>query len=176
MLVPLRNSNRLKGFDYSSPGYYFVTISTARNRPIFGRTGVGNRIVLSRLGWIAEEIWLRNDLVYPHFRNDEFCLMPDHFHALVQLIKPGNSSIPVPSLSTIVRSFKGCVTKEIRSATSDSSFNVWQHGFHEKIVNNDQALNRIRDYIMNNPQKLNEQIEGRRLAEDLLSGKHRTDM
>ena len=159
MLINKRRSSRLNNFDYSTPGYYFVTISTAGYRNLFGRIGRNNRIVLSNIGWIAEQIWQRNEDVYENFSNDLYSFMPNHLHALVLLEYHGVNVKPPPNLSTVIRSFKGCVTKEVRRLTGQPQLAIWQNNYHERIVNSDRALQNIREYIQYNPLKLEQKLD-----------------
>lgn len=154
MMYKKKKSIRLAGFDYTTPGFYFVTISTAGYRNLFGRLGRNNCIVLSSVGWIAEQTWQRNDDIYDNFRNDVFCLMPNHLHALVQLGSQGRDLCPPPNLSTVIRSFKGCVTKETRRQMGSRDLAIWQNNFHEKIVNSEREIANVRNYILHNPMEL----------------------
>ncbi|MEZ5338204.1 MAG: transposase [bacterium] len=162
--------NRHPGHDYSAPGYYFVTISTAGYRSIFGRLGTDNRIVLSNIGWIAEQVWQRNDQIYSSFRNDVYCFMPNHLHALVQIESDGKSDESPPNLSTVIRSFKGCVTKEVRRHGGRPDLVIWQHNFHDRIVRSDRSLAAIRNYIANNPGALESRIDDLLGTGNLLPG------
>jgi REP element-mobilizing transposase RayT len=160
MLVPKRQTLRLKGYDYTTPGYYFVTMSTAGYHNLFGSYTGKNQIQLSALGIIAKEVWKRNDAVYENFRNDLYCIMPNHIHALVLLeYYDVNSAVP-PDLSRVIRSFKGCVTKEARQLLGNPNLAIWQKNYHEKIVNSEASLNQIRRYILYNPLMLELKRDG----------------
>ncbi|MCB1216575.1 hypothetical protein KDL44_04245 [bacterium] len=103
------------------------------------------------LGRIADEIWQRNNQVYSNVSNDLYRIMPNHLHALLLLEHHGADAERPPKLGTVINSFKGAVTKEARLTTGIPGLAIWQNGFHEKIVNSEASLNRIRQYILYNP-------------------------
>ena len=169
-------SIRLRGYDYGSPGAYFVTINTKNRIRWFGNV-VDGGMNRTDAGNIAHRCWLS---IPAHHRNvalDEFVVMPDHVHGIVVITKQidgdvawegdvagvegtgdvaGNVStknkIPSPksgSLPAIVRSFKSAVSNEIHRA-GRTNF-AWQSLYYDHIVRNENDLNRIRDYIINNP-------------------------
>lgn len=84
-----RQSIRLKGYDYSSPGFYFVTICVADKYHLFGNI-IEKKIVTNEYGKIAKEEWLRTENLRDNVRLDEFAIMPNHVHGIIQLI--GNGS------------------------------------------------------------------------------------
>src|SRR3989339_815919 len=77
---------RLPEHDYSSPGYYFVTLVTKNREPWFGDY-VTKGIVLKEIGYIAQDFWLKIPESFPNTELDAWVVMPDHFHALVSLRK-----------------------------------------------------------------------------------------
>ena len=77
-------SARLPRWDYSSPGYYFVTICT-QNREHFLSDVVGGKIVLKPAGVIANEEWLATPLIRPNIEIDEFIIMPNHIHGIIRI-------------------------------------------------------------------------------------------
>ena len=82
-----RKSMRLREFDYSTPGAYFVTICTHQRRLLFGQVEDGN-MVLNEFGHIVEEEWLQLPERFPSVLVGEFVVMPDHFHGILWLIDP----------------------------------------------------------------------------------------
>ena len=77
-----RRSIRLPGFDYSQPGFYFVTVCSYRRQPRFGRIE-DEKVVLSSEGEIVKEEWLRTETLRSEFQLDEYIIMPNHFHGIV---------------------------------------------------------------------------------------------
>ena len=99
-----RKPNRKRHFDYSSPGFYFVTLCVKKRRPAFGRVDDGN-MILSDAGKIADECW--NDLP-AHYRNcrlDYYVIMPDHCHGIVEIADnvsiSGPIAVPVSVVGTV---------------------------------------------------------------------------
>lgn len=157
-----RHSIRLKGYDYSQPGAYFVTIVTHQRQCLFGEI-VNGKINLNDGGKIAEQFW--NDIP-KHFPNtimDEFVIMPNHIHGIIILnnngliigaknFSPQQNERPrgtTQSIGSIVRGFKIGVTKWFRQNSNIHS--VWQRNYYEHIIRNEIELNKIREYILNNP-------------------------
>ncbi|HRP69197.1 MAG TPA: hypothetical protein PLY93_06675, partial [Turneriella sp.] len=150
-------SARLKGYDYSSPGFYFVTICTKNREHFFGE--IKNNVMnFSNMGQIATKFWREIVDHFPHVKLDEFIIMPNHLHGIIQIYHDGRDAInrvstdlkiENPSLSKIIRWYKGRSTFEIRKSICHDF--AWQSRFHDHIVRNEQSLNQIRLYIQQNP-------------------------
>ncbi|MDP3741197.1 MAG: transposase [bacterium] len=122
-----RKDIRLKNYDYRSNGYYFVTIVTKmRNNLLEGR----NKIIENELLDLTAKI---NGLSL-----DYFVIIPNHVHIIFIL---EDCDLP---LGEIVRRFKAKVSHQFGQ-------NVWQSNYYEHVIRNDQALTKIREYIINNP-------------------------
>ena len=166
-----RKINRLKNYDYSHNGYYFVTICTKNHEHFFGE--VENvTMQLNEFGKIAKKCWLEIPEHFPDIILDEFIIMPNHVHGII-IIENNNTGnknfcslqeIPwqttlSKSLSSIIRGFKIGVTKcARRSNTGNKNFcslpeRIWQKSFYDHIVRNEKSLFYIREYIQNNPVK-----------------------
>ena len=171
---PRRNSLRLQGFDYSTAGAYFVTICCEDRQSFFGHIRNGF-LCLSELGQIATEAWLQTQEMWAQTYVDTWVLMPNHFHALLWFMDDPQKGLPhlapkpylpqtvgyenkmrSPSanLSSLIRGFKGAVTREARKG-GYSEFG-WQRSFHDRIVRTPEELNRIRAYILANPSRWRE--------------------
>ena len=156
-----RRSIRLKGYDYSQPGLYFVTICCDQRQNLFGEI-VDGVMYLNQFGGIARDEWLKSSIIRPDIELDEYIVMPNHFHGIV-IINPvgANRSSPLPlltrtsmkprSLSSIMAGFKSAVTKKINIIRNAPGTPVWQRNYYEHIIRNENALNNIRRYIVNNP-------------------------
>ncbi|MCX6135269.1 MAG: hypothetical protein NTU47_15805 [Ignavibacteriales bacterium] len=175
---PMRNhrrSIRLRGFDYTQAGGYYVTLCVKDRKPLLGEISQGG-IRLSTIGEIVKGCWEEIPGHFPHATLDQFVIMPDHMHGIIVLVdqvgtRPAVSrqknvlprrceqfSRPVSgSLSTIIRSFKSASSKRIHSEGC-STF-AWQSRFYEHIIRDGQDLGRIRMYIMNNVSKWFEENE-----------------
>lgn len=108
------------------------------------------------------EEWLKTVVLRPYVGLDEFTVMPNHFHGILWLRQsetgtarhaPGVEQFGKPvtgSLPTIIRAFKGAVTKRIKTLEKSNESQVWQKGYYEHVIRNDDSLRRIREYITNN--------------------------
>jgi len=129
-----RRSIRLKDYDYSQPGGYFVTIVTLNRECLFGNI-VDNKIILSPIGGIIESLWKSIPQHFPFVRLDSYQIMPNHIHGLINIVdrtvvgaqhavplqKTEKFSKPIKgSISTIIRSFKSAVTREINQLRNSS--------------------------------------------------------
>lgn len=146
---PKRKENRLKGFDYSSNGTYFLKICTKDKRKIFGNI-VGAAIgrpwcELSEYGKIVDEAINNIEKIYHRARLDKYVIMPDHIHLLVKILPDENERpMGAPTIPNIVNQLKGYVTKRI-------GFPVWQKLYYDHIVRNEEDYNTKWEYIENNP-------------------------
>ena len=176
-----RNSVRLKGYDYSQPGSYFITICTKNEAPLFGEIS-NHKIILSSAGKIANKCWLETEKHFKNIKLDQFIFMPDHFHAIIhitnpaprrglinQTLPPGQKTLNIPHKTTpsdeqwilmknpkqvlgkIIRYFKGKSAKLIREKGYD--YFQWQRNYHDHIIRNKKELQKIREYIIENPVK-----------------------
>jgi len=170
-------SMRLPSWDYRSNGYYFVTICTKNKLEWFGNvvnTEESPCLALSFIGKTAQNCWEDTSMHFPFVKLDAFVVMPNHVHWIVIIAKTdfvqnngafvetlhatslhntkqmSSISPKSGSLSTIIRSYKSSVTKIARKIQPDFS---WQPRFYEHIIRNEQSLNYIRNYILFNPEK-----------------------
>lgn len=143
----------MKGFDYSSDGYYFVTICTEDKISVFGQITEG-KMILNTFGEIVINSWLWLPQQYEYVFLDEFTLMPNHFHGILIIRNERNGrdrSLPVKPLSQLIGAFKTVSSKAIHNA-GKSDFR-WQKSFHDHIIRDEKGLFRIRKYIQNNALK-----------------------
>lgn len=165
-------SARLKGWDYSSPGAYFVTIITKNRACYFGNVKNGF-MCLNELGEIAKQCFEKIPEHFPFVSPDVFVIMPNHVHGIIIINdKNGNkTSVGVQNivetqdvaslrssknkfgpqsknLASIVRGYKIGVTKYARE--NNIPFQ-WQSRYYDHIIRDEKSLNNIRRYIINNP-------------------------
>ena len=148
-----RRSIRLPGYDYTQAGWYFVTLCTQDHVCLFGRI-VDGRMQLNSPGRMIDMAWNR---LPDHQRNveiDTHIVMPNHVHAIVVLL-PGDEERPL-SLADIVRRFKTFTTRHYvigvkRHGWPPFSGRLWQRNYYEHIIRNERSLNKIRQYIADNP-------------------------
>jgi putative transposase len=151
-----RRSIRLRGYDYSQAGAYFVTICTQNRECLFGDMMDGE-MLLNDAGNIVHQCWDDIPNHFPHVDLDEFGVMPNHVHGIIMIVDSpsvgAKNFSPLPGTSktigSIVRGFKIGVTKWMRNNTL--IHDVWQRNYWEHIVRDESELNRIREYIRNNP-------------------------
>lgn len=170
---------RLKGYDYSRAGAYFVTVCVRNKENSLGKI-IDGKVVLSEIGKIAEKCWNEIPKHYLCVQIDKYVVMPNHIHGIIIIIddigaedfqplrphiqKNINAEVenfqPLPkinqyqkvitkSLGSIIRGFKIGVTKSCNQQKCQHF--ALQRNYHEHIVRNENELNRIREYIINNP-------------------------
>jgi REP-associated tyrosine transposase len=143
-----RRSIRLREYDYSQPGVYFVTICTHRKRCLFGDV-LGDDVVLNDLGRIVQAVWDKLSDHYASVKLDVSTIMPNHVHALIALIDTDRP--PRHGLPEIVRAFKAFACRRINAFQGTPGASVWQRNYYEHIVRNETELNALREYISTNP-------------------------
>ena len=152
-------SNRLECWDYTAPGHYFITICIKNMQCLFGRI-INGRMQLSPIGKIIADEWQKTEAIRPNVNLDQWIIMPNHIHGIiiiterkkVQTSRRDVSTCLRPnSLGSIVGQFKSVCTKRIWAAGYHDF--RWQRNYHDHIIRNEKSLNRIRQYIQNNPLK-----------------------
>jgi putative transposase len=139
-------SARLPGWDYASPGMYFVTLCTQWRDTCLGKISEG-KVELSSQGLLVVREWQDIPEWCPRATLDAWIVMPDHLHGIVIL---GPEDRERTSLSTIIGQFKSRATKAIRRIYR--AFD-WQERFDDRILRDIQSLERARAYIQQNPQR-----------------------
>ena len=143
-----RKPNRLKNYDYSSQGAYFITICTLDRKCILSRIVGGDALIapqtnLTHCGEIARKYIESMPGI------DKYVIMPNHIHLLIAIDGPMKASAPTISVPNLIRSFKVLVSKEIGQS-------IWQRSFYDHIIRDeDDYLNHLQ-YIENNPAKWSE--------------------
>jgi putative transposase len=146
-----RKHTRLKGFDYSQPAAYFITVCAHRQRCIFG--GVAeNHIRLSKHGSIVKDTWLALPQHYSYISLDAFIVMPNHIHGILIYTCTVDDCRRV-ALPNVVGSLKSYSTRAINKLRSNNTPPVWQRSFYEHAIRPEEDINDYRQYIMENPLK-----------------------
>lgn len=155
MELPKRKPNRLKDFNYSQPNAYFITICTKNKEMLFWEN-VGASIArpdmlpLSAFGKIAEEAIQNITTHYPMITVDNYVVMPNHIHLLLQIHSDDyGRAMLAPTISTVVQQMKGYVSKKLGKS-------VWQKLFHDHVIRGQQDYLKIWNYIEGNPSKWEE--------------------
>ena len=143
-------SRRLAGYDYSQPGFYFVTLCIEQRRPVFGTIADG-QVSLRRPGQMAETLWVSLPRRFAHVKLDAYIFMPNHLHGIIQLteLDPTSTELRAP-LGEIVRTFKAVTAYQIRHCEGTPWF-AWQADYYETIIRSETALQQVRRYISENP-------------------------
>jgi putative transposase len=149
-------SARLKGFDYSQNGLYFITINTNNHQSIFGNIIDGSvdniispKMILSEAGIIVSDCWYDLPNHYPNIILDEFIIMPDHIHGIIKI--ENSSDIKTKhGLSEFIRAFKSFSSRRINELRKTKKPDIWQQRFYDRIIRSNIELNNIRLYIKNN--------------------------
>ena len=150
--LPSRKRQRLSPFDYSAPGAYFVTICVVERRFLFGEIRDG-AMHPNALGTLVAQTWRDLPSVIPTIDLDAFVLMPNHVHAVIAIREPAGRD-----LADIVRVFKSWSSRRVNAVRGGSGA-VWQRGYHEHIVRNGDDLDRIRQYVRENPRAWADDLE-----------------
>ncbi|SHJ32118.1 REP element-mobilizing transposase RayT [Desulfatibacillum alkenivorans DSM 16219] len=163
-------SIRLKNYDYSRPGAYYITICTQDKACLLGQV-VNRKTVPSDAGKMVRQIWEEIPSRYPGVRLDAFVLMPNHIHGIIILERKSSLQdcnqrgaesgrpqgyLAAMSLSDIVRRFKTLTTRKYIDGVNQLGwprFNgkLWQQNFYDHIIRKEESLHSIREYIANNP-------------------------
>ena len=146
---PNRRSIRLKGYNYSGPGAYYVTICTYVPLPVFGQISE-NVLIASPWGEIAYDCWSKIPERWSAVKLDEFVIMPNHMHGILVFT---NEVSATTSLGNVVNWYKASATKAILRLEGNREVRVWQRNYYEHIVRDDKDLLRIQEYIAANPYK-----------------------
>jgi REP element-mobilizing transposase RayT len=150
-----RHSIRMKGYDYSQAGMYFLTICTHGRTCLFGE--IENNIMRPNdAGNTVQATWETLPEHYAHVTLDVFVVMPNHVHGIVALNASARDSLESAvtaryGLSEIVRAFKAFSARRINNQQQTHGSRIWQRNYWEHIVRNDIELKNIREYIQTNP-------------------------
>ena len=178
-----RRSIRLKGYDYSQAGLYFVTICCENREHRFGKIENGE-MILNDAGKIADECWMEIPKHFPNAVLHEHIVMPNHVHGIIELVNDANvgtrhvvslpnttdnpvgtshgMSLQEPKINQFGKPIAGSLSVIINQYKSSvkrwcnkngHEYFKWQSRFHDHIIRNEQSYQTISDYIINNPAK-----------------------
>jgi REP element-mobilizing transposase RayT len=161
-----RQSIRLRDYNYSQPGYYFLTICTYKKQCWFGEIK-NDQMYINQIGKIVANEWLNTPKIRPNFQLDEWVIMPNHLHGIViinerisglvdeKITLLGARNAPLRqepnSISSFVAGFKSAVTKQINLLRDNRDIPIWQRNYYESIIRDEQSLLTVQEYILNNP-------------------------
>ena len=151
-----RHSIRLRGYDYSQPGAYFVTVCSYGRERLFGNIMDGE-MILNEFGHVLMESWQWLADQYPFVLLDQSVVMPNHVHGIVILTsfkdirRGGSRTAPTKPLGRLVGAFKTITAKKINRMRHTPGAHVWQRNYYEHVIRNEGELNSFRQYIFDNP-------------------------
>jgi len=174
-----RRSIRLKGYDYTAAGGYFVTIVTYQRECLFGGI-VNKKMVSNEIGQIVEHAWFDLPNHYPNVELGTFCIMPNHIHGIIILndlsvgagLRPApttNPTVKSHGLPEIVRAFKSFSARRVNEHLDSPGIPLWQRNYYEHIIRDDDDHNRIHLYIESNPSMWEEDEENPNLITGSIS-------
>ncbi len=144
--LPKRKNIRLKNYDYSSKGLYYITICTENRKNLFWENSgkkitSPNEVILSGYGILAQKAIQKIEEIYPEIKIDCYVIMPNHIHLLLQVKEENKISI-----QRVISQFKGYVSK-------NAGGTIWQKLFYDHIIRNETDYLEIVRYIYENPMK-----------------------
>lgn len=176
-----RRSLRLKDYDYSSAGAYFVTICSQNRQCLLGEIK-HEEMILNEIGRIVLSGWNDLPIRFPTIDLDEFVIMPNHMHGIIVLgdnpnanrggwvpppkssggalppqgekippVGEGTSPLQKPKLGNIIAYFKYQTSKQINQIYGSPGHRIWQRNYYEHIIRSEKSLAKIREYIVHNP-------------------------
>ena len=183
-----RHSIRLKGYDYSQAGAYFVTIVTWHREFLFGEI-VNKEMRLNKVGKIVKWEWLELPKRFPYIELGAYMIMPNHAHGILffnddvgatrlgltktlagnislpKVTTDGIDGSPLPrgpqpkSLGAVMAQFKSRVTKRLWKFAPLNGTPIWQRNYYEHIIRDEKDLQQKTDYIFDNPSRWDEDEE-----------------
>ena len=161
-----RRSIRLKGYDYSQNGAYFLTICAYNKRCLFGKI-VNTEINLNDAGRMIEDEWHNLAVRFNNIQLDEHIVMPNHFHGIIMVgapimgtqdVRPAEKAPTrgAPTISKIIGAFKSITTCKYIDGVKIHEWpsfdkKLWQQNYYEHIIRNETSLEKIRNYVLGNP-------------------------
>jgi REP-associated tyrosine transposase len=174
--IPARRSIRIRGYDYSQIGQYFITICAYEMQNVFGKIENG-AVLLNVIGRIGLDCWREIPQHFEHVELDAFVIMPNHLHGILTIrrshaiqsprsLEDGHGC-PVPlqpslerfqrpsvgAIPTIIRSYKQSVTYLARQRLTRPSLAVWQSNYYERVLRDGKEFAAASRYIFENPMK-----------------------
>jgi len=183
-----RRSIRLPAYDYTQPGAYFVTICSQNRECLFGDV-INEEMILNQRGEMVERTWRELAECYPGVEVDAFVIMPNHVHGIIVLVEAGPLGVgpvgagpracpegpgacpgrpqgvaPTMSLPDVVHRFKSLTTARYRTGVLQDGWQpfpgrLWQRNYYEHVIRDEEELNRIRQYIIDNPGRWQDDVE-----------------
>ena len=165
MDLPKRKQIRLRTYDYSAPGAYFVTICTQDRRCILSDIAVGAlheapavSVRLTQIGQIVDETIRSLPERYSNLTVDQYVIMPNHIHLLLR-IEAERALREAPLREDGTRSLLAKAVGYLKMNSSKRihekhpGLQVWQRSYHEHVIRGEEDYRQIWEYIDTNPAK-----------------------
>lgn len=143
----------MHNYNYSYNGAYFITICTKNKENLLWKNVGANcvrpldQLPLSKIGIVIENEIYKLNTVYENIKVDKYQIMPNHIHLIIFIYEDSNGRTQfAPTISRIIKQFKGSITKQI-------GFSIWQKSFYDRIIRNEKEYQSVWNYIHNNPLK-----------------------
>ena len=167
-LFKKRKKMRLPDFDYSKAGYYFVTICVKDRKCLFGEVK-GGEIRLNQFGKIVNQHWLEISATYKNIVLNTYVIMPNHIHGIIIIDEIVGAPLvgardqsdrvgtrPTPTLPDVVGNFKSMVVNSYIEKVKKEDWpkfnkHIFQRTFYDHVIRDEKSLEKIREYIQNNP-------------------------
>lgn len=157
--TPGRRSIRLRHYDYSQPGYYFITICCQNKVSLFGSISSGE-IKLNAAGNIIAKWYYKLESKFTAIKCHDVVIMPNHFHCVIEIIsnEGGHADPPLP---VIIQWFKTMTTNDYIKGVKNNGWatfdrRLWQRNYYEHVIRNEESYSAIAEYIQTNPAKWRE--------------------
>lgn len=148
----VRKKHRLKNYDYSQNGAYFITICAKDRKNIFSEIIANDSVIhpfkteLTKIGFVAEKGISNIENHYENVFVDKYVIMPNHIHLIIRIDNENGLPTVTPTISRIIQQYKGFVSKQL-------SESIWQKLFYDHIIRNDEDYITKWQYIDDNPAK-----------------------
>jgi len=147
---------RLKNYDYSQNGLYFITISTNNKNAYFGEIKEGI-LISNDAGTMVEKIWLEMFSRFDFIKLHHYIVMPNHFHSIVEITNGENTL----HIGRVIGAFKSISTNAYINGVHEYDWvgfekRLWQKNYYEHIIRSEKSYLYISDYIATNPLKWKE--------------------
>ena len=172
-----RRSIRLKGYDYSQEGLYFITMCVQNRECLFGEID-NDEMILNDAGKMVENEWLKLPNRFQNIQLHEYVVMPNHFHAILEIVgatlvvaqnetvaqnnigQPQGIAPTGKTVGNMIGAFQSIVTVEYIRGVKQNNYKpfdgkLWQRNYWEHIIRNENDYQRIAQYIINNPENWN---------------------
>ena len=148
-----RKSNRLREYDYSTNGAYFVTVCTFERQNTLSHLVGDGFPVPTPFGTIAEAFIQQIPVKYPSVSVEKYVIMPDHIHLLLLFDHSFGTGNPSPTLGNVMGWYKYQVTKQANASLGQDAKPRFQRSYYDHVIRNQADYDQIWQYIENNPRK-----------------------